>query len=356
MFIFISGCYDHYVYILSRKNGEILWKFKTGDCVKCSPIVDQSNGIVYFGSHDQFLYAVNIEDNLQIWRVFCGGGSCFSSPSLSEDLQKIFVGTLGGNFLAISTAAGEVLWTFKVTKPIFSSPVVYGEFTCFSCVDGIIYMLQQNGTLLWKFQTNGPIFSSACLVRPSLKGNFEYPERPSLANERDCLDKWLVTDMSEYQESSSSSRKSEYMGNASSKSGSLKGAYFTSNRKCLEYPSLLSSNDDCILIGSHDNHLYCLTNNGHLIWNFEANSPVYSTPAISHCRTTERSENTANTLQRNFAVACSTKGTLYVIDLANGELLTSRDFPGEIFSSPVVVGNSIVVGCRDNNVYFIQLQ
>ena len=293
---------------------------------------------------------------MQIWRVFCGGGSCFSSPSLSEDFQKIFVGTLGGSFLAISTATGEVLWTFKATKPIFSSPVAYGEFICFSCVDGIMYMLQQNGTLLWKFQTNGPIFSSACLVRHSLKGSLEYPERPSSANERDCLDKSLGTSMSECQESSPSSRKSEYMENASSKSGSLKDAYCTSNRKCLEYPSLLSSNNDCFLIGSHDKHLYCLTKNGHLIWKFEANSPVYSTPAILQCRTTESNESTANTLQRNFAVACSTKGTLYVIDLASGELVTSYNFPGEIFSSPVVVGNSVVVGCRDNNVYCIQMQ
>lgn len=256
----------------------------------------------------------------------------------------------------MDTATGEVLWTFKVAKPIFSSPVVYGEFVCFSSVDGIIYMLQQDGTLLWKVQTNGPIFSSACLLRPSLKGNLEYLESPSLANERDCLDKFLLKSLSECQQSPSLARQNKYLENTSLKSGSLKSPSLTSNSKCLEESSLISSNSVCILIGSHDKHLYCLTNNGHLIWKFEADSPVYSTPAILHCRTDESSENVGNTLQRNFAVVCSSKGMMYVIDITTGELVTVHNFAGEIFSSPVVVGNSIVAGCRDNNVYCLQLQ
>lgn len=58
--LFHIGCYDGLVYVLRSKDGEIHWTFATEDTVKSSAVVDPSSGLVYIGSHDQHVYALDI--------------------------------------------------------------------------------------------------------------------------------------------------------------------------------------------------------------------------------------------------------------------------------------------------------
>lgn len=58
--LFHIGCYDGLVYVLQSKDGEIHWTFATEDTVKSSAVVDPSSGLVYIGSHDQHVYALDI--------------------------------------------------------------------------------------------------------------------------------------------------------------------------------------------------------------------------------------------------------------------------------------------------------
>jgi len=53
----------------------------------------------------------------------------------------------------------------------------------------------------------------------------------------------------------------------------------------------------------------------------------------------------------DMAVVCSSKGSLYLIELSTGKAKLLVKLNGEIFSSPVVCDDHIVVGCRDNYVY-----
>lgn len=50
-------------------------------------------------------------------------------------------------------------------------------------------------------------------------------------------------------------------------------------------------------------------------------------------------------------VVPSTDGWLYILDTSTGHCLTKSKLPGEVFSSPVVLNNHILVGCRDNFLY-----
>ena len=50
------GSYDGHLYAVDLKTGQEKWKFKTEDEVRSSPAI--SGGIVYFGSYDGHLYAV----------------------------------------------------------------------------------------------------------------------------------------------------------------------------------------------------------------------------------------------------------------------------------------------------------
>ena len=54
-----AGCYDGAVYFLCVASGAELWVFETGDAVKSSPAVDPDTGLVFVGSHDGRLYALD---------------------------------------------------------------------------------------------------------------------------------------------------------------------------------------------------------------------------------------------------------------------------------------------------------
>lgn len=52
---------------------------------------------------------------------------------------------------------------------------------------------------------------------------------------------------------------------------------------------------------------------------------------------------------------CSVPGLVAVLNLSNGMIVGQIQLPGEVFSSAVVAGRSLVVGCRDNNLYGIDI-
>ena len=52
-----------------------------------------------------------------------------------------------------------------------------------------------------------------------------------------------------------------------------------------------------------------------------------------------------------FVVVCTTDGKLFILDACTGALCMQYSFPYEVFSSPVVWNERIVVGCRDDFVY-----
>ena len=51
----------------------------------------------------------------------------------------------------------------------------------------------------------------------------------------------------------------------------------------------------------------------------------------------------------------TTCGMLYTLDASSGEVLQKLRLPGQVFSSPVCVDGCIVIGCRDNYVYCLDL-
>lgn len=120
-----------------------------------------------------------------------------------------------------------------------------------------------------------------------------------------------------------------------------------------------------ITIGSHDCKVYCLcANNGHLLWSKTLDSAVFSTPfpfSLQQSSVTKlissRSEfaNFSSEVTNSVAV-CGSKGLLYILDSASGIVRGKFQFPGELFSSPCVLGDRLIIGCRDNFVYCIKLR
>ena len=53
----VFGSYDGNVYALDAHTGEFRWSYTTGGRVVSSPAI--SNGVVYVGSYDHFVYAID---------------------------------------------------------------------------------------------------------------------------------------------------------------------------------------------------------------------------------------------------------------------------------------------------------
>ena len=59
------GSYDYNVYALNAKNGAFIWNFTTGGYVDTSPSV--ANGVVYVSPGDNKTYALNAKNGALIW-------------------------------------------------------------------------------------------------------------------------------------------------------------------------------------------------------------------------------------------------------------------------------------------------
>ena len=70
----------------------------------------------------------------------------FSSPCV--DNNCVYICTLSGEVNAYDLESGSIQWSYKVGKPIFSSPVCTRTGLCVGSVDHYIYHLSFTGELV----------------------------------------------------------------------------------------------------------------------------------------------------------------------------------------------------------------
>ena len=132
--------------------------------------------------------------------------------------------------------------------------------------------------------------------------------------------------------------------------------------------SVAVKNTNLFLVGCHDKRLYCLESSADTValrWTQELDSPVFSTPfmfpVVTSPEVNKDDETKVETPDSDkhivtyMATVASTKGKVYVFDMDFGAVKCSYELSGEVFSSAVVNGNYIYVGCRDNHVYSLAI-
>jgi outer membrane protein assembly factor BamB len=80
---------------LSAKTGSKLWSYTTGKLVESSPAV--ANGVVYFGSHDHKVYALDARTGVKLWS-YATGSYVDGSPVVANGV--VYVGSADGNAYA----------------------------------------------------------------------------------------------------------------------------------------------------------------------------------------------------------------------------------------------------------------
>jgi len=99
------------------------WRFETGGPVKSSPVV--ADGIVYFGSDDGYVYAVDAQDGRRLWRLKTGGRVAGSAALAGG---TCYIVSDDGVMHAIDARTGRVHWQkrFSDGRPCGSPAVAYG--------------------------------------------------------------------------------------------------------------------------------------------------------------------------------------------------------------------------------------
>ncbi len=159
------GSEDNHLYALDVKTGEEKWKFETGDSIESSPII--SEGVVYFGSNDNHLYALDAKTGEEKWK-FKTGDSIKSSPIISEGV--VYFGSNDNHLYALDAKTGEEKWKFGTgyspleaalcISPTISEGVVY--FGSYGLADYLYALDVKTGKEKWKFKTGG-IYSSSII-------------------------------------------------------------------------------------------------------------------------------------------------------------------------------------------------
>ena len=127
----------------------LLWKYTTGSGVISSPAV--ANGVVYVGSADNNVYALNASTGVLMWK-YTTGNAVESSPAVANGV--LYVGSYDHNLYALNASTGVLLWNFTTLFAFVSSPAVANGVVYVGSDDGSVYGLNATtGALLWKYMT-----------------------------------------------------------------------------------------------------------------------------------------------------------------------------------------------------------
>ena len=152
------GSSDSCLYALDKESGVPIWKYKTAGPIHSTPAI--SDDQIYFASFDSHLYCLNQEGE-EKWKFRSAGEKKYdlwdyymSSPLVVNDI--VYWGSSDSSLYAINTKSGELMWKFTSEGMIHATPV-YAEGSIYvGSFDGNFYSLDaKNGSLNWKFDTIG---------------------------------------------------------------------------------------------------------------------------------------------------------------------------------------------------------
>jgi outer membrane protein assembly factor BamB len=321
------------VYQASAPDGlSLKWSFQTPEAIVSSPTV--FGGAVYFGSSDNFLYALDAGTGKLRWR-FDAHGNVGSSPAVSDGL--VFAVSLDGNLYAVDAGTGVKKWAFATLGErrhtaagmdyaapstevmpdpwdlFLSSPTVAAGVVYFGSGDTFVYAVEAaTGKLLWKFKTSGVVHAS-----PSVGGGRVYVG--GFDSYFYALD--AATGALEWR----------------FKTGDDPGANLMTG-----IPGSAAIDDGLVIFGCRDGNVYALdARNGERRWQFPTNgSWVIATPAIA-----------------GGMVYVTTSDSLKfeALDARTGAEVYSLPYDAYCFSSPSIAGNHAFFGTFDGKLHVVDL-
>ncbi len=310
-----------------REFHRVKWKFPTGDRIMSSPV--KHDKILYFGSDDGNIYAVDSETGRQVWKRTTGGPvPC--TPAVANGM--VYAVSYDGKFYALDAATGAIKWKFATegerrfeakgihglqpknqTIPdqfdvYLSSPVIAQGAVYFGSGDGYLYALDANsGELKWKFKTGNVIHAS-----------------PAYADGVLFVGSW-----------------DSYFYAVEAATGKEKWRFHGGEDPLIHnqvgFQSSAAVVDGVVYVGCRDANLYALeAATGKEKWKFNnAMSWVISSPAVA---------------QGKVFFATSDSALYHVVEAATGKSVVKQEDKAYMFSSPTIAGDVVLIGVLNGSL------
>jgi outer membrane protein assembly factor BamB len=168
-----AGSNDGSLYAIDEKTGAQRWSFHTEARVASSPAV--ANGLVYFGSYDGNFYAVNAATGKLEWKFANAGERRYAATHLHGSLPmgetmpdpfdvylssaavwngEVYFGSGDGNVYALDAATGALKWKFATHDVVHASPAIADGKLYIGSWDSYFYALDAaSGKEIWRFKT-----------------------------------------------------------------------------------------------------------------------------------------------------------------------------------------------------------
>jgi outer membrane protein assembly factor BamB/tRNA A-37 threonylcarbamoyl transferase component Bud32 len=164
--ILYFGCEDGSILAYDIR-GEMKWRQRARRAVTSTPYLDLGEGILFAGSMDWNVYALDARSGWVVWRTRTNG-PVVSSPTLANGM--VFIGSADKHMYALDARNGRVVWKYETEGQVTSNPRFAKGAIYFGGIDEYLYSLDaETGELRWRFKTGGPIPSS-----PEVMGDVVY--------------------------------------------------------------------------------------------------------------------------------------------------------------------------------------
>ncbi|CAD7702687.1 unnamed protein product [Ostreobium quekettii] len=307
------------IYFLRLVDGIVLGQVNVGGEIRSPPLVDPWEGYIWVGTHGRDVVAAMSPGIIVLTHPVQEPILC--SIAFGGLDRCVYVATLGGTAMALRFKGGRrgadevcTKWAHELGAPIFSSPQVDGAtgiVVCATVKGTVVAISASSGDLVWARNLHATVFAPASV---SPKGMEECVLVPTHAGSVHCLA--LAT--------------GEVMAAIHLHEGPISNP--VSAGFCL--PCLHSSS--CPLMGG--------------------------APSARSCGSGGR-ENDCGAVGPEsvcLVAVCNNAGCLVILKMVHApelavQVIASLEFPGEVFSSPTIAAGKVVLGCRDDRLYCVDL-
>ncbi len=291
-----TGAKDGTLYATSTSDGSPRWHYQipTHKSITTSPLV--SNDVVYFGSSDSYIYAVNATSGAFLWRTKTGA-PVESTPAIAGGV--LYAGSDDGSLYALNSSNGSLLWKYQTRGRVTAPPVAASNVVYIGSGDGTLYALNAgSGNLLWRYATHEPISGPA-----------------------------IVTSSAVYIGSNDGSLFA-----LNSSTGNLLWQY----RLGSAINGAFAASNGVLYAGAMNGTLYALALSNHtLLWKYAAGSAIQSAPTIAN----------------NAIYFAASNGTLDALTLSTHALLWKYRASGGISGSPSAIDVAIYTQTPTGTLY-----
>ncbi|XP_061441228.1 beta-alanine-activating enzyme isoform X2 [Rhineura floridana] len=310
-FVYV-GSHSHMIQAIDLYSGKVMWERNLADRIESSACVSKCGNFIIVGCYNGLVYVLR-RSNGEIHWMFVTGDAVKSSAAVDPSTGLVFTGSHDQHVYALDIYKKVCIWKLhSEAGAIFSSPHLnlLPHHLYIATLGGLLQAVNPaKGNVIWKNNCGKPIFSSPhcnkdCVCVGCVDGNLY------------CF---------------------SHFGEKVWK--------FSSNGPVFSSPCISHFCSE-IFFGSHDYFTYCCSMGGNLLWKFKTTSTVYATPFVFHNHDLE---------DKTLLAVVSTDGRIWILDAKTGLLEGEERLPGEVFSSPVVWGSMIIIGCRNNCIYCLDL-